>query len=217
MGWDLSKNLFSYPASKATRPLVENYFSLPDPTESRWGVLASCVNEFLDVLSNRNVSARVGLVTFASDYQFGSYSSQKVTTDADLSGAYTTIRTAINTIGQKPCIGATDIGAGLQQAQVVLTTSANARPKTAQPTIVLFSDGIFNQGTDPVQLAQTLHNTYGIVIHSVTFGADANGRTTMDSVALNAGRGLSLHADTAAELLDSFRQLANSIPVIMTK
>jgi hypothetical protein len=51
----------------------------------------------------------------------------------------------------------------------------------------------------------------------VTFGADANGRTTMDSVALNAGRGLSLHADTAAELLDSFRQLANSIPVIMTK
>ena len=79
------------------------------------------------------------------------------------------------------------------------------------------SDGIFNQGSDPVQLAKIQHNTYGIVIHSVTFGADASGRATMDSVALNAGRGLSLHADTAAALLDSFRQIANSIPVIMTK
>jgi Ca-activated chloride channel family protein len=217
MGWDLSKNLFSYSGSKASRPLVENYFSPPDPTLSRWGVLASCVNEFLDVLSNRNVSARVGLVTFASDYQFGSYTSQRVTTDADLSSVYTTIRNATNSIGQKPCIGGTDIAAGLQQAQVVLSTSPNARPKTAQPTIVLFSDGIFNQGSDPVQLAKIQHNTYGIVIHSVTFGADASGRATMDSVALNAGRGLSLHADTAAALLDSFRQIANSIPVIMTK
>ena len=30
MGWDLSQNRFSYPASKANRPLVENYFSPPD-------------------------------------------------------------------------------------------------------------------------------------------------------------------------------------------
>lgn len=217
MGWDLSDQRFSYPESRRDRPLVENYFSAPDMTASRWGVLSASVDELLAILQQRDVSAKVGLVTFAGDYQFGRYASVTVSQDSDLTTNFSQVTAAVDAIGQKPVIGATDIAAGLSAAEVLLTTSPAARPRTAQPIVILFSDGIFNQGDDPVALAQTLYAQHGIVIHSVTFGAEAAARQTMDSVAQAAGKGYSLHANNAAQLQESFRFIANSIPVLVTE
>lgn len=217
MGWDLSQFRFSYPADRASRPLLENYFSPPDPTGSRWAVLSSAVNEFLQVLAARNVSARIGLVTFASDYQFGDYSSQRVTVNSDFTDNFSLIRNSVQSVGQYPVIGGTDIAAGLQQSQTLLTTSAQARSQTAQPIVVLFSDGIFTDGGDPVQMAQQMNAATGTIIHSVTFGAEVEAQQTMNNVAEAAGRGLSLHANNAQELISSFEEIANSIPVIVIK
>jgi Flp pilus assembly protein TadG len=217
MGWDLSANEFSYPAEKADRPVLENYFSPPHATSSRWAILSDAVDEMLDILADREVSARVGLVTFANTYDFGRYHADTVTRERDLTSNYNNIRTSITSVGQKPLIGATDIAAGLTEAKDLLTTSAQARPKTAHPAIILFSDGIFTTGTDPVTYATQMYTDHKIVIHSVTFGADATARTRMNQIAAAAGKGLSLHADTADQLIASFRTIANSIPVMITE
>jgi len=217
MGWDLSDQRFVYPGNQADRPLLENYFSPPHETESRWGVLSAAIDELLVIFEERDVSARVGMVTFASDYEFGNFQSVRVRTHSDLTTDFSAISAAVDEIGEQPTIGGTDIAAGLIEAETLLTTSSQARVQTAHPTIILFSDGIFNAGDDPVVMAQSLYDNHGIVIHSVTFGAELPARATMDAVAAAAGNGLSLHADTAAELVDSFRTIANSIPVLVTK
>jgi archaellin len=217
MAWDLSRFRFSYPEGNSHRPLLERYFSPPDPEASRWAILAASVENFLQVVSNRNVSAHVGLVTFASDYTFGAYSSQRATIDCDFTDDFATIRTQVDAIGSTPVIGGTDIAAGLAAAEGLLVDSPHARVRTAHPTIVLFSDGIFTEGDDPTNIAASLYANHGIVIHSVTFGADENARETMNAVAAAAGDGLSLHADDAEELIDSFRQIATTIPVILTQ
>lgn len=217
MGWDMSQFKFSYPVAVAHRPLLENYFSPPDATGSRWAILSQAVTQFLTELSSREVPARVGLVTFASDYEFGLYVSERVTVNADLTSSHSVISTSIKSIGKIPVIGGTDIGAGLSKARELLMTSPAARPKTAFPIIVLFSDGIFTEGDDPLAIARSLYNDNGIVVHSVTFGADADARITMDEVANLAGKGLSIHADNQVELVNGFREIANSIPVILTE
>ena len=217
MAWDLSQDRFSYPASIAHRPLIEKYFSPPEAVGSRWSVLSDCIDEFLGILATREVPAKVGLVTFASDYEFGQFQSVRVTTESDFTVNFNALMTQTQNIGTHPLIGGTDIAAGLEQARVLLTTSSEARPKTAHPAVVLFSDGIFNEGIDPVSQAASMYQSHGIVIHSVTFGAELPARQTMDQVAEVAGRGMSLHADTAAELLNSFRAIANSLPVMVTK
>ena len=140
-----------------------------------------------------------------------------MTLDSDFTDQFPAIEGSIAAIGQKPVIGATDIAAGLLQAENSLLTSSQACAQTSQPVVVLFSDGIFNEGDDPVGIAQTMNSAAGIVIHSVTFGTEAQARQTMDDVANVAGNGLSLHADSADELIASFEQIANSIPVIVIK
>ncbi|ODA34830.1 hypothetical protein A6X21_04015 [Planctopirus hydrillae] len=217
MGWDLSGVEFEYPEAVRQRPLVENYFSPPDPTGSRWAILSASVNDFLTILNQRQVAARVGLVTYAGDYTFGKYSSVKLTVESDLTSTFSTITSKLTAIGQVPLIGGTDIGAGITAAQTMLTTSSQARLKTGQPIIIVFSDGMFNQGTEPVSLAASAYAQSSTIIHSVTFGATAQGRATMNSVTATAGKGLSLHANTAAELTESFRSIANAIPIVVTE
>lgn len=217
MAWDLSSDRFVYPLTQIDRPLLENYFSPPEPNDSRWAVLSSSVEQFLDTLEAREVSAQVGLVTFASDYEFGNFSSEEVTLNHDLTTDFAALSSAVYAIGDTPVIGDTNISAGLLEAESLLTTSAFARVRTAQPTIVLFSDGIFTAGANPVVTAAALHANHGIVIHSVTFGAEIEAREMMDEVAAVAGNGLSLHADSAEELLESFQNIANSLPVLVTE
>ncbi|MBA4030317.1 MAG: hypothetical protein C0478_05410 [Planctomyces sp.] len=217
MGWDLSGVEYEYPEAIRQRPFVENYFSPPDPTGSRWAILSASVNDFLTILNQRQVAARVGLVTYAGNYTFGKYSSVTVKTESDLTSDFTTITSKLNAIGQVPLIGATDIGAGLTAAQTILTTSSQARLKTGQPIIVVFSDGMFNQGVEPLGLATSAYNQSATIIHSVTFGATATGRSTMNAVTAAAGKGLSLHANTAAELTQSFKSIANAIPIVVTE
>jgi hypothetical protein len=217
LAWDLTGNQFQYPGDMASRPILENYFTPPHASGSRWAILTEGLGEFLNILDDRSVPARVGLVTFAEDYTFGKYSATQVKLESDLVENYTLIRSKMTEIGETPLTGGTNIQSGLDEAYTLLTTSANARCLTAQGTIILFSDGIFTHGTDPITVAQQYYESDGIVIHSVTFGADVEGRATMDTIAEVAGNGFSLHADTADELIESFRMIANSLPVLITE
>ncbi len=223
MAWDLSGVARQYPEDIADYLYQINYFSPPDPNGSRWAALSTAVNQFTQVLTSRNVSARLALVTFAGDFpppelgSTGNYTAQRVTLDSDFTPDFSGITSAITAIGQAPLLGATDITAGLQEAQTLLTSSPQARPKTAQPIVVLFSDGRYTEGADPVEIAQTMNTATGTLIHTVTFGTDASNIQDMKDVAQVAGKGLSFNANTAEELDSSFRQIADSIPVIVIK
>lgn len=218
MGWDLSNQRFVYPLEQVSRPLLENYFSPPHPTASRWGVLSSAVTDvFLPILQSRDVSARVGLVTFANTYSFGKYSATTVTTDSDLTSSLGNLTTIVRNRGATPMIGGTDITAGLTAARTLLTSSPQARLKTGYPVIVLFSDGMFTNGSDPTSLVSQMWTQNRIVLHSVTFGADTNGRALMNNLAAVGGNGLSLHATDAVSLTNSFRTIANALPVVVIK
>jgi Flp pilus assembly protein TadG len=217
MAWDLTANQFSYPGSQANRPLLENYFTPPAASGSRWAVLSSSVSSFLNVLSTRGVSARVALVSFASDYTFGNYSSVQVTRNCDLTGNYTTINTAMTNVGKYPVIGATNITAGLQEAQNLLATSSNARPRSAQPIVVLFSDGMYTVGGDPTPLASSMYSTSGIVIHTIAFGGDVAGQNTMSQIAAASKQGLAQQASTASQLTTAFNTIASALPVVLTE
>jgi len=80
--------------------------------------------------------------------------------------------------------------------------------------MVLLTDGIHNTGPEPVLSAQVAAQK-DIVIHTVTFSADAD-IARMKAVAAATG-GLHFHADDRAELVSVFREIAATLPVMLTE
>lgn len=89
---------------------------------------------------------------------------------------------------------------------------ASGRRKFAERTIVLMTDGNFNEGGDPTPSA-LLAASRGHTIHTVTFSSGAN-QAIMKSVA-SVGNGMHIHADNAADLKSAFREIAQSFSVLL--
>ena len=79
---------------------------------------------------------------------------------------------------------------------------------------MLITDGIHNTGTDPVDVALQAANE-GVVVHTITFGAGAN-QAHMGIVAQTGG-GNHWHAGDNESLADVFREVAKSLPSVITK
>lgn len=107
--------------------------------------------------------------------------------------------------------GATAIGSGLT-AGLNAVEGSGSRP-FAFPTIVLMTDGNHNRGISPVAIANRARNS-GVVVHTITFSPGAN-QALMRRVASITG-GIHLHADDEASLNDAFREIANTLPVMLT-
>jgi hypothetical protein len=114
--------------------------------------------------------------------------------------------------GRHVLYGATNMSAGLDKAVKVLTDS-DVRPY-AKRTIILMTDGQWNEGRDPIQAAEDARDK-GITIHVVTFlpGAVSD---DMDTVASITG-GKHIHANTQAALVAAFEELARTLPVVLTE
>jgi hypothetical protein len=80
--------------------------------------------------------------------------------------------------------------------------------------MVLMTDGIHNQGPEPVVSARVAAQN-DIVIHTVTFSADADIRRMRDVAKATGGQ--HFHADDQAELVEVFRQIAATLPVMITE
>ncbi len=191
----------------------------PHPTGSRWASLADAVELFLTTVETRNLEPRVACVTWGSSIGYGSYeysltgqTAEEVTTDVTLGTDFDGIEAAIAARGNNVMLGGTKMSAGMQRAIDILTAN-DVRP-LANKTIILMTDGKWNQGTDPTTLAQTAYDN-GIVIHTVTFipGAD---QTTMQEVASITG-GTHYHADNGTELQAAFEELALTLPIVLTE
>ena len=216
MAFDLSGNQFVYPADRVLYSALQSYFTAPSPTASRWAALTSAVNSFITVLQARNLDVKVSLVTYAEAYSLGSYNSTQASLDVNLTSNYNSILTSMQTWGNTPLLGDTNIAAGLALAQGELT-GARART-TADRTIILLTDGVATTGnTNIAGLTSSYRTGSSIVTHVITFGGEAAAGTVNTSMTspASSGNGPLLNPATAAQLTSAFQTIADSLPAVL--
>lgn len=177
------------------------------PVHSRWGALVDAMNGFFDVLEKTDQQEQVALIVFNN------------TTDAEsvLTDDYDLLRQVVADI--VPLRG-TAIGDGLYVGlQEVVNYDNSGEPansrKFAEKMIVVMTDGVSNNGRNPYNVAVDFKSQNPeAIIHTVTFGQGA-AKPAMVAVA-EAGGGNHYHADSAGELADEFREIANIPPTIFT-
>lgn len=194
----------------ATKSIIQHYFELPDPDDSRWAALTRSTDIFFEHLDSLPVDVQSGLVSYSSNFIFGLYSSQASTVHSPLTDDYESLQEMMHEIGQKPLIGNTNIASGMQSAVGVLTGDESRL--TAKGTMVVLTDGIGNQGTDPVAVA-TAAAAANITVHTITFSDDAD-QVAMQAVAA-AGGGNHYHAPNEASLRDIFAEIAETLPAVL--
>ena len=170
------------------------------PKMSRWDGVEIAYDAFFDVLDATDQDEIVSVVTFDSE--------------ARLEAALTSDTTLLRAIpsGILPD-GSTAVGDGMQQGFTALS-GANAR-LGAIPTVIVMSDGLNRKGADPVTVAkQIVLDNPNTVIHTITFGAEAN-IPEMKQIA-GIGSGKHFHATSTVELIAAFKQLAGSFRTLIT-
>jgi hypothetical protein len=227
MAFDLSANEFVYPnvAPYNTQALIQNYFTAPSSTLSRWAALTAAVQDFVTVLEARNLDVHLSLVTYSETFSLGNYSAVEATTDVPLpttattiTAACTSIVNAMNAYGSNPLLGDTNISAGLALAQAQLTGSA-ARTN-ANHLIILMTDGVPTTGNTNIGgITQGYCTTNNIITDVITFSLEASTgsyQTAMQTAATNSN-GMYFNAPTAAQLSTAFTTIADSLPAVYIK
>lgn len=164
-----------------------------------WQDLKMAVDAFLNVLDETIQNEQVSLATYQSSS----------TLDSVLQYDYDIIRTALET--REPS-GGTGIGGGMQRGMEAFSHS-NARPN-ASKTMVVMTDGIENASPWSRDIARSIVESNNVTIHTVTFGTGAN-QQRMREVA-EIGGGSHYHADSGAQLISVFEEIANNLPTIIT-
>ena len=183
----------------------------PHPTLSRWGALDIAVDGFLQELENTSQLEQCGMVSYSNR---GASCGIRFTTsdiNAELDFNYRQIRNEMNRLGSQPVAGLTNIFAGIDNGIRVLT-SDRSRP-FALKTMVLMTDGRHNTGPEPIIAARRAAGE-DIVIHTVTFSDEADFRRMRDVA--DATGGEHFHAPDAATLEEIFREIAATLPVLLT-
>jgi len=187
----------------------------PDLAVSRWGGLNTAVAGFLAELDLTSQLEQCGLVSYSNAGSFCSNPTFTFTTsdiNAQLEFNYQPIRDEMARLSSQPVRGRTNIGAGIDNGILVLT-DPRARP-FALRTMVVMTDGRHNEGPEPVLSAQRAADE-DIIIHTVTFSNEAD-FARMQAVAAATG-GEHFHAPDAAALEQIFRQIASTLPVLLTE
>ncbi len=183
----------------------------PDPTRSRWGALNIALEAFLQELDKTAQDEHVALVSYSSNITQCGFTYKISQIDSDLVSNYDTIRKVMKDLSSRPVKGSTAISAGIDDGIKVLT-GKKIRP-FAVKTMILMTDGIHNLGPEPILSAQVA-KTKDIVIHTITFSDDADIKR-MEAVAAATG-GRHFHAPDAAALAQIFKEIASTLPVMLT-
>jgi hypothetical protein len=168
--------------------------------QTRWEALRVAVTEFRRGVDATNQTELVGLASYSTT----------ATLDVALTGNYQQVDSAIAKMGPD---GWTNISGGIDNGIRVLTDKSRTRP-FAYKTMVLLTDGIWNRGQLPADVARNAAAA-NITIHAVTFSPEAN-QADMIAVA-NATGGRHFHAPNGKELQKIFREIALTLPVVFTK
>jgi uncharacterized protein YegL len=157
--------------------------------------LATFALTLLETLSEE----RIGLASYASD----------ATADVPLT---TNLNALAAAFSRMPVGGATNITAGMDAGEQIFLNSGEQ--PFAERTMIVMTDGIHNVGPQPLNSARRIA-ARDVVIHTITFGADAN-QSLMRNVA-RIGEGRHLHAVTGPQLQAAFREIAMTLTTIITE
>ncbi|MEZ6123619.1 MAG: VWA domain-containing protein [Planctomycetaceae bacterium] len=229
MLFDMSGVDYSYPTGNpklssftAWGPVWQNHLSAPHPTKSRWAVLAGAVDLFLSEAGNYRQPPRISLVTWGSDYTmpispYTKYSAATIDsklpskTNASWSTETTSVKGSVSTLGSKPMMGGTNMSAGLDAAVAQVTGTQSS--SYANKIIILLTDGVWNEGRDPLLAAQDAR-AKNITVHTVSMLS--TDQSTMRQIAEITG-GRSYVANDTDQLRQAFYELARTLPVVLTE
>ena len=186
--------------------------SPPDMNKSRWGALYTAVNAFLEELDDTLQEEQCALVSYSSNGSGCGFKFKTSDINAPLDFDYEPIRDEMDDLSSRPVQGNTAIGAGIDNGVKVLTSN-RVRPFAVR-TMVVMTDGLHNSGGDPVKAAEKAAKK-NITINTVTFSNEAD-MTRMRKVAEATG-GKHFHASNAGELEEIFREIASTLPVMLTE
>ena len=200
MMWDTNGNEIAAPSCSPPQPA------------SRWMSLNAAVAGFLDELEQTPQQEQCALASYSSN---GSGCGIRFNT-SDLNVAldydFQSIRDEMARLSSRPVQGSTAIGAGVTRGIQALTSNRSRR--YAVKTMVLMTDGLHNSGTEPIVPAREAARQ-NITINTVTFGDDAD-VSRMQAVAEATG-GQHFHAPDAETLEEIFREIASTLPVMLTE
>ena len=162
--------------------------------------LINAVVSFIDQVEASSPNSNISLTTYST-------SSSR---DLPLTNNLNSVRSAVRRL---PASGATNIFQGLRQGSDSLDQDRLRRINAAR-TIVLMTDGQFNVGGTPVPSANIAAGR-GQTVHTVTFSRGANQRIMQDVARI--GGGLHFHADDAEDLEEAFREIANTLSVLLVE
>ena len=211
MAWDLTNRDFSYPGELNLLPKLQNFITPPHVTLSRWAALKSSIDLFLELLRRNPFEPKVSLVSYASDYRFGDHNVTVSSLDQPLTLSYTNISNSLAFYNTVPLMGATNISAGLTTA-INHLNDPRFRRVTSQKSIILFSDGLFTDGAHPISMINIAKDN-NITIYTVSFSDQAN-QNVMRNLAVQT-HGSHFHANTAEELRQAFRRIAETLPTVL--
>jgi Flp pilus assembly protein TadG/uncharacterized protein YegL len=184
---------------------------VPHATLSRLANLCTGANTFLSTLTNSpggTAQNQVGMVTFSTT----------ANTDCTFSSSYTAIQNKLsyylstNIYNDGIENGGTNLSAGLQAALNLFSSTDDGTPWNK--VIIVFSDGQWNSGSDPLNLVSQA-NSAGIVIYTVGLLSQSNNNTMQQLPAQTGGQ--FYYATSGAALQTAFQTLAETIPVILTQ
>lgn len=217
MCFDQSGTIWTYPAPYYTdwQKAMKN----KPAAGSRWLALDSAVNSFCNILKTANAPPRVALVTWATtigtnttEYSLTKQTSVGVSTDLNLSTDMTAVYNAVRARSLNVILGGTDMASGMDRGRSVLTAAGTR--SYAKKIMILMTDGQWNAGRDPI-LAANDADAADITIHCVCFLKNADQTTTQQVAAITGGK--FYYATDAASLDAAFRDLAYTLPVVLTK
>lgn len=228
MCFDMTGTDYSYPSNNPNLINFTNwgttwqyYLSPPHPTRSRWANLADAINVFLTEAGSFTYPPRTALVTWGSAYTYpispGTFfpdSTVDYALPSDYNYVWNTnknaIQNAIVTKTNNPMCGGTNLSAGLDAARGVLQ-GANSKP-LSNKVIILLTDGQWNNGRDPIAAAQDAAAA-GMTVHTVSMLTSS--QAVLSQIAATTG-GQYYVTQNQTQLRDAFRELAKSLPIVLT-
>lgn len=174
---------------------------LPVGLNSRWMNMVTAITTATQLMSASVTEEQISLSTFADvpliDSQLTTHYDLIIASLASHSAAY---------VG-----GRSDLSLGMVAAASTLTNKSRAR-KWATRVMVIVSDGNTTSALDALAIARDLA-AQGITIFTVTCSVDSN--VTLMSEIAKIGNGKHFHSSSAAEFLNAFSEISNSLPTVI--
>lgn len=180
--------------------VYEDYYENGVAPRNAWQDLVVAVDAFLDILDATPQEEQVSLASYSTT----------ATLDTLLEKDLSYIRQVVDGLDTG---GRTAIGQGMDEGIRALVDS-RARPYAAK-TMVVMTDGMENEAPWAAPVAQGLISETPMVIHTVTFGPNADIQAMRNVAAIGGGK--HYHAATGADLVRIFQEIANNLPTILTE